>query len=791
MAKRVPKKKRRKSESGDSKPSVGVKADLTGIAPGVGTLPPLEGVVSPTELEGARGASEDGDESDGGPERLFDDTQIGNVLRELWAEQATHLARLRTRRMLLDLAQDAVGDPSIGTYLPKPYDKSKLILKTLIGDPLDVLRNYTARVSANEPQVSVIPVAAERRTLAKRVENRAAEQERLLMSMWQANGGRQAQYQVAWSQSWGRAGWYLTLPREATWGLPDRAYYDDLTDGEIEAMRRSGKIAPEPVAGEDGGAQYAESASNWMERRRAAAAEQAISGKTLVTLEAIAPDMVLPRYDRDGTARRSLKYAFVIEELPASDFAPGTELARAAAEAAGVPEGELDRYGLYSDRDGRIQGGVTRGGEPHSASNSGKQRWTLARFVTRDEVYYYVTTNPASGAGQTIWHERHGAGKVPLVPVPGMYTDSSQPGGEYSSLMESVFALTPILNQIETLLSNVATWNALGRFVVEDVDGRLVAGDDGEPLIMSTDDMVGLDPQDVSIVRGHIRQLTIDASLLLQLLDFYSRRLDQSKPAPVTEGQAGASAAAWQVRLLLEASGELLGQAVSNHAEAVKEVMLLWVRWLRMLDEPVFVFGIPGKRKDRETVRGLIEFEPSDLVESLHVAQSAQSAQQRVVLQQAGIELLRAGRIDDRQYYEEFALADDPEEAELRAIVQQVKQAVLFGDVSAAPPGSVLGDVVQAVRGRITMQMLDQSPNFAMASAEQMAQQSSAAAQQAQAAAMGQAQGQPGGVPSGPGPQVPNPQNGNFAAAMGVREPGMGMGIDLPGDPVPPGIVTP
>ena len=536
-----------------------------------------------------------------------------------------------------------------------------------------------------------------------------------------------------------------------------------------------------------------------MERRRRASMEAAVSGKTLVTLEAIAPDMVLPRYDRDGTSRRSLKYAFVVEELPASDFAPGTELARAAARAAGIGEGELDRFGLHADREGRIQGGVTRGGEPHSAARSGRQRWTLARFVTRDEVYYFVTTNPASGGGQTIWHERHGAGRVPLVPVPGMHTDSAQPGGEYSSLMESVFAMTPILNQIETLLSNVATWNALGRFVVEDVDGRLVASEEGEPLIMSTDDMVGLDPQDVSVVRGRIRQLTIDAGLLLQLLDFYSRRLDQSKPSPVTEGQAGASAAAWQVRLLLEASGEQLEQAVNNHAEAVREVMLLWVRWLRMLDEPVFVFSVPGRRRDRGSVRGLIEFDPVDLVESLHVAQSAQSAQQRVVLQQAGIELLRAGRIDDRQYYEEYALAEDPEEAELRAIVQQVKQAVLFNDVRAAPPGSVLGDIVQAVRGRITMRMLDVSPNFAVATAEEMAQQSAQAmAAQQQASGQQTSAQQAGGEPRPAAPGAgagsvapPADGGGNFAAALGVREPGLGMGIDLPGGPVPPGVVTP
>ncbi len=139
MAKRVRKKKSRTSGSGDSRASVGTTADLTAIAPGVGTLPPLVGVASPTELEAARGSSDDEDESDGGEERLFDDTQIGNVLRELWAEQATHMARLRTRRMLLELARAAGVDPSIGTVLPRPDDKSQQILKTLIGDPLEVL----------------------------------------------------------------------------------------------------------------------------------------------------------------------------------------------------------------------------------------------------------------------------------------------------------------------------------------------------------------------------------------------------------------------------------------------------------------------------------------------------------------------------------------------------------------------------------------------------------------------------------------------------------------------------
>ena len=755
-------------------------------------------------------ADDDGKEA---PEAQWSEEQIGSALRELWHEYGPHLTRMRVRRMLLELADDAKHDDRTGTHLPKPYDKSKLILKTLIGDAQDVVQNYTARLSANEPQTSVIPVALSRSRVARRVEERAAEQERLLMSQWQSVHGRLAQRQAAWSQAWGRAGWYLTLPRDAAWGLPDREYFEDLTDDEIQAMRRTGAIVPveadDTTEGDTSATTYAESGESWLERRRAAAEARAISGRALFTLEEFGPDMVLPRYDRDGTAARSLKYGFVIEEVPASDFRPGTDLARAAARQAGVSEDDVERYGLYLGKDGKIAGGVTRGGEP--GSQRGRERWTLARFLTRHEVYYYVAETPEAGGGTVIWHDIHGGGQVPLIPVPGMYTDSSAPGAEFASLMESVFALTPIINQIETLLSNVATWDALGRFVIEDPGGQLFADDSGEPLIMSTEDMVGLDPQDVNIVKGRVRQLTIDAGLLFQLLDFYSSRLDRSKPAPVTEGQAAATAAAWQVRQLLESSGELLEQAVSNHAEAVKQVQLLWIRWMRMLDEPIYAFAAPDHRKNDRSVRGLIEFDPTDLVESIRVEQSTQSAQQRVVLRQAGIELLQAGRIDEHEFYEHYDLAEDPEEAVVRAWAQRAVDIVMLGNTSGVDPDSVLADVVKAVRGRITMELLDRSPNFALAQAEQMAAQAAQAAGPVGPVPAGPGAAGPlgggvpgglgallgglGGVPGGPipggaggGPPLPSTASvaaaGNIAAALGIVEPGLGMPINLPGTPL-------
>lgn len=667
--------------------------------------------------------------------------QIGSAFEQLHREYAAHNARLRVRRMLLEMATDAKVDERTGAWVPPPFDDSKLMLKTLIGDAQDVVQNYTARVSANEPQTSVIPVSLNRSQVGKTVTENAAEQERLLMSQWQKAGGRKAQRQVAWSQAWGRAGYYFTLPRDATWGLPDREYFDDLDDDEIEVMKSRGLavITPKGKAAEPG--------ETWMQRRRKAAQEQAISAGSLFTLEAYPPDMVLPRWDRDGTAGRTMKYGFIYEEIPKSEFGPGTALGKAAAR---YDDEDEEDYGLIL-KDGKIQGGVTRGGEEGSVKDG--SHWILARFCTRDEIYYYVCETPGT-AGKIIYHDTHGGGAVPIVPVPGLYTDGGAPGAEFASLMESVFALTPLINQLETLLSNVATWNGLGRYVVEDVDPNTLRDGDENPVAMKTTDMIGGHPDEVIQIAGKIRQLNNDSGpMLLQLVDYYSSRLDLSKPSGVTEGQAGASQAAWQVRQLLEASGELLEQAVENHAEAVKAVQLLWVRWMRMLDEPIYAFAAPGKR-GRDNVRGLIELDPADLVETITVEQSSQSAQQRVVLRQSGIELLQAGRIDELEYYERYDLAADPEEARIRAHAQRVADIVIYGGSDQIAPDALVSKVVAGVAGRVSFQMLEKSFDFALATASDMAMSS------ASKAAMG-----------------------NVAEVSGVRQPGLGMGQEMPGKP--------
>ena len=241
---------------------------------------------------------------------------ISAAVEQLEMDFQPYNDQMRTRRALIERFQGATNIPGTGTAVPAPYDESSLIIKHLDGRIVEGVQHYAARIAANTPQ-PVVPRIATSKRVAQNVEKTAAEQERLLSALWVAAGGPSKQYQIAWSQSWARAGWYLTLPRDASWGLPDRSYFDDLDDATLEKMRADEYLSPEP----DEAGRWMESGASWVERRRKAAEDNAIAGKTLFTLEALSGDMVRHRSDRGG-----LKYAYVIEEVPASDFAPGSDM---------------------------------------------------------------------------------------------------------------------------------------------------------------------------------------------------------------------------------------------------------------------------------------------------------------------------------------------------------------------------------------------------------------------------------------------------------------------------------
>ena len=128
---------------------------------------------------------------------------------------------------------------------------------------------------------------------------------------------------------------------------------------------------------------------------------------------------------------------------------------------------------------------------------------------------------------------------------------------------------------------------------------------------------------------------------------------------------------------------------------------------------------------------------------------------------EAGLELRAAGVINNEKYFSDYQLEADPEQAEIDALAQQLEDLVMTGNTDNVQPGSLLFDLYQAVRGRISMEMLNRSPNFVLAQAEQMAAQAQAAAE-----------------------NIATPQvRGNPAGAAGVVQPGLGMPLQQAGTP--------
>ena len=671
---------------------------------------------------------------------IFDSASIGSLFREIKREYDPWMARLRIRRLLMELSfdKDLVGT---GLVIPPPFDKSKLVLPTMIGDGLREVQRWQARIAANQPVVNVYPLSLSS-DVPQRVQAKAGEQERLHAAQWEAHGGQSSQMKVAFSQAWGRCGYYLTLPRDITWGLPQRTMYEELSNEDVEALKRNGKIVPEP---EDG--KWLESGSSWLDRRKQASYNRAVSGDSLFHLEAVSPDRVMVRRDRAG-----IKWAFIVEQVPSSNYGAGSEIARSAAKLDGLEGADLDKYGLYQDKAGKIVGGVTKGAE---WSEGGY--WTQIMFLTRDEVYFLVASGNDAQGGKLVYHARHEDGCVPLVEVPFNQTDSDIPGHEATSPLDIVFSQLPLMNQLETLLSNVTAYNTIPRWYIALPDGTMQEDpeDPTRPWLITGDPVPGLDPKDFPAIRGEIKQLQIEGfGELVPLLQFYFERLDSQKLTAANAGAAGTAGPAWTMRQVI-AQGQIdLQPAVDANARAVKQIHQIWVKRMRKLDVPVYCFSVPGHRSSGENTRGIIEFDPKDLVEAISVRQDSHTASDRVVLLQAGVELHQGGYIDDETFFEEYALKEDVDDAVLRKYVSMVSQAVLTGDNTRLLPGSVLFNVYQRVLGRTEMELLEQSPNAALVKAEEMAM---SAQQQMQ--------------PSNP------------AAAMGIREAGMGMSLTQPGSP--------
>ena len=678
---------------------------------------------------------------------------------------------LRIRRALVS-RDDSVGPQYTGTILPAPFNRTSLAIRTMTSYPTEVTQHYASRLSANAPRIEVTPITL-KDTVSVTVDKQAGMQERLDSALWEEMGGREQQWAWGWGASLGGAAYYLCLPRDADFGLPSRIQLDQ-SDDLYRLMKQQGKLSSY-VAARDGKMIYAEHGDVWAGRRKEAAKQRAVDGRSLFTLKAYPRDMVCRERDRDG-----LKWAAIVEELPLNRCGPGSDIGTLWAKAQGKPQDDWGMFGVFV-HDGKITGGISDGGPLDTKWRNATDVITLIRFFDRVEQVIMIAPRGSVYGGDEVYRGAHGCniGGVPQVPieeVPFFRTDVDVPGQEFSTPVDRVLAYSTLINQIETLRSNATAFNLLPRWVVEKKDGTILRDLDGEPKIINGEMVPGLDPQEASTVDGTLRQLMIATADSDELLKLYLEQVADAMPSPVTSGISGSSAPAYQVQQLIQQAQEILRQPADNHCKAVTRILQKCHGWLRPLDTPVYFSSAPGHRKNRRSVRGLIEFTPSDLTDAISVTQELDTPSERTIAMQIGMEQLQAGLITYEEYFRDYARVQDERQAVIDMYVQQVVNHVM-GNVPA-PPESVIQFVADSVRGQLTYELLATSPNFALASARQMALRASA--------------------PAATGLQ-PNAGAGNVANAAGARVPGMGLaptldqqlGSNVPGGqsaPAPAGV---
>lgn len=692
-------------------------------------------------------------------------SSINSLLASSWQQQAEVAMNMRIRRMLVSRDRSVAYQNQTGTLLPPPFNETSLAIRSMIGEASKAVHIAASRITANTPDIAVIPLSPkdEIGTVASR---EAGMQERLDAQLFYENGGVDCQWEAAWAKSIGGAAFYLTLPRDADFGLPDRLFYDE-SDEELEALRRIGKVSSVPRTLPSGRMVYAEHGDVWAARRRGKMREQAEAGRSLFTLQVYPRDMVLKERDRES---RDLKWAAIVEEIPAVALAAGSDFARSVARAKGITADDQGLWGVFWDTDKkRIIGGIAKGG-PLDSAKSAQDAFTLIRFFNREEQVILVAPRGSVQGATEIWRGKHGctvqgAPACPVVEDPFYRTDVNVTGKEYATALDPVFGYVPLINQVLTVESNAAMINGIPRMVGDASkapDGAPIRGVDGQPATTASTPVPGLDPREMAVYPFPVSQLLINEESLRALLVIYFERLEAVMPT-LGGDASGADAAAWAIQMRIQEGQQPYQKPVANSCQAITGIVQRWHGWMRQLDVPVYFFAAPGHRKSRQELRGLIEFDPKHLTDSIRVTQSLDTPSESTIRIQVGMELWQAGLIDDEEFYDKYAREQDSRDAVIRRYVQATVNYVVLGQMplNFAPGGivqPVFMQVADGVRGEVHYELINGSEDYAWSVARNMASQ-------AQAMAVGTQT------------QQTSP---SVAEVTGARVPGVGMAPSLP-----------
>ena len=711
-------------------------------------------------------------------------SSLNSLLQQSWEQNADVALQMKVRRMLVSRDRSTSTSNMTGVNLPPPFNATSLAQKIMIGEASKAVHVSASRLTSNKPDISVIPMATTD-NIGATVDKQAGMQGRLDAQMWLECGGSDAQWEASWGKSIGGAAFWLTLPRDADFGLPDRTYYDE-SDEEIAQLKRSGKLSPKPVQMASGKLMYAEHGDVWAARRRSFMKERAISGRSLFTMQVYPRDMVLKERDKEA---RDLKWAAIIEEIPAAEGMPGSPFAMSTARALGVKADDQGLWGIfYDEKTKRVVGGINKGG-PVGSQLSAYNAFTLIRFFNRVEQVILVAPRGSVYNATEIWRGEHGCTvqgqpACPVVEDAFYRTDVNVIGKEYATFLDPVFGYVPNVNQIFTLLSNVAAYNGIPRYVMEVDDGTTIRGEDGEPKNAQSTPVPGLNPNEIAAYPGKVTQLIINDESLRETLAIILPRLDLVMPTMGVD--AGADAAGWAIQQRIQEGQTPFTQPVNNFCQAATGIVQRWHGWLRNLDQSIYFFAAPDHRSTQREIRGLIEFDPKNLTDSIRVTQGLDTPSEATVRKQVGMELWQAGLIDDEEFYDDYAQSEDPRDEMIRRYVQATVNYVVLGQMpqnyqQGGQVQPVFLQVADGVRGAVHYQLIDQSDNYAIAVASQMAQQAQQQGQMQQGAP-----GQPqGATPAGGAGLSLNgmSQNGmpnqGIAQAAGIRMPSMGMAPTL------------
>lgn len=685
------------------------------------------------------------------------DTDVGIICERLTERYSKRDTKIGIRNAFIFRRDDA-SDESMGTYLPSPYDESKVIIKWTSGTLANDAQQKVASLTQNVPRIETNRVASSDRKVAQKAREQADIQEDVMNSILY-EGSRHVNHQqrIAWWIVTEGAGWFLSLPRDASFGLPDRQYFDEMTDDEVEDLVNSGK-ATRTTDPTDLTVKPSESADLWRKRRMESSKDNAIKGRTLFDVQSYPERVVYRERDRQG-----LSYGAVIEEIPKSLFAPHSDMARMAAKY--LNDETFADLGIRWE-DNKIAAGLPEGTSRDDYEYDSRGSFVLVRLFTRTEIYYYVTSRGAMKSGKILWHSPHSIGEVPLYVSYGTDSGSNRPDEEYMPLLEGAYAFAPFLAQMVTLLSTAATYNATPRYVVERPDGSPVVDQaTGQMKVITFEQTVGLDPEQIATIHGgRLRQLRIeDGDLLLNVVQFMLSQEQPTLSSPAERGTAGSSGPAHQTRQLIAQSERAYQPSVDAFTNGITMMARMWMRELRKLNVPLWFLAAPKRRRDGQVVRALIEADPSFFTDDINTRQDSRSMDQRLAMESAGLHLRSTGAIDDLRMYEEYFLETNPEEAILSKYTQRVIDAVLLGPNDQIQPGSLLYDISLALRGIGVEVMLQQSESFARGATDFLTSQI--------------------GVQESPNHQGSNDfQRGGGSAATeaaGVRQPGVGDSIGL------------